>query len=62
MEIIYRGTNPKDKEITAKCYICETVVRFKPTEGTIHRATDQRDTDSVTVICPVCDSIIRGYL
>jgi len=60
MEIIKRGTPPGEKIHEATCNSCKTEVRFKESEGKI--TYDQRDGNYVTVMCPVCNSLIYKAL
>lgn len=60
MEILFKGTLPKDRDVEGTCYTCKTRVRFKVGEGTI--TSNQRDGTFVTVACPVCTNPIYGYI
>jgi transcription elongation factor Elf1 len=48
MEVISRGVNPDTVPKDMKCYHCNTVLRYVPSD--VHH--DQRD--GSYVICPVC--------
>jgi DNA-directed RNA polymerase subunit RPC12/RpoP len=60
MEILIRGTSPKEKTYDGTCLTCRTTVRFLAVEGKVTR--DQRDGDYISVVCPVCGGKIHSAL
>lgn len=59
MEILARGNPPSEPTYDATCEDCETVVRFKESEGVID---DSPDGVYISVVCPVCrKTISRRY-
>jgi len=52
MEIISRGTPPSEKIHKIKCNNCNSLIQFTEGEGKI--VHDQRDGNSISIICPVC--------
>ena len=59
MEIIVRGSLPEEKEFQGTCHNCKTVFKCKRHEGTYH--SDQRDGESLAVVCPVCGKPTYAY-
>lgn len=56
MRILKQGVNPDDIVQQGTCYRCRTEVEFTRKEAKFH--CDQRDGDSYSVPCPVCNSRI----
>jgi hypothetical protein len=56
MEILRQGKLPEEKEYVGDCRRCNTQVRFKHSEGETHYS--QHDGDSISVVCPLCKTLI----
>lgn len=52
MKVIKQGQIPGEIIHRATCNHCKTEVEFKRKEGRI--SYDQRDGDSIMVVCPLC--------
>lgn len=56
VEILKRGTPPKEKSYEAYCRTCSSHLRFKVSETKF--VCDRRDGDYRVLQCPVCQSDI----
>lgn len=60
MEILKRGTPPKERTHQATCRACGTEFRFRESEGRVTH--DQRDGDFIQIDCPVCAATVTVEL
>ncbi len=57
VEILVNGQKPEDRQYTALCRKCNSLLRFKRSEATF--IPDQRDGDMVRINCPVCKNPVH---
>lgn len=60
MKIIKRGKLPEERVHLFTCYKCRSEIEAK--EGECMVQCTQREGTSITIICPVCDSLIYKNL
>lgn len=56
MKIIYKGIKPSETVHRATCNTCSSTMEFQRHEGAIFY--DQRDGDTISIECPVCQAKI----
>ena len=61
IKVIFQGQRPEDKPYEGTCYTCKTKIECLQADGTIKPAYDQRDRESLIVICPTCKGTINCY-
>jgi RNase P subunit RPR2 len=60
MNILYRGTLPEDKEYEVVCRNCQSILRFKASEGRL--TLSQKEGNFLTIICPICKDSIHQQI
>lgn len=52
MKVIVRGVIPSERLYQGKCSLCKSTIEAEHNE--LNHSHDQRDGDTSTVLCPVC--------